>query len=105
MRSPSLPLTRGRLGGGSLRIGKLFYETLHWWHVTVKMVSIQVRALRFVRHPERSAEQRDARSRRIYAERFVGFGQAEMNRFALIPPLRALAGAPVGMTRKEALRY
>jgi hypothetical protein len=39
-------------------------------------------------------------SRRIYAERFVCFGPAEMNRFALIPPLRALAGAPVGMTKK-----
>ena len=50
-------------------------------------------------HPERSAEQRDARSRRIYAERFVCFGRAEVNRFALIPPLRALGGAPVGMTK------
>ncbi len=55
-------------------------------------------------HPERSAEQRDARSRRIYAERIVCFGRAEMNRFALIPPLRALAGAPVGMTKRATVR-
>ena len=29
---------------------------------------------------------------KIYPERFVRFGRAEMNRFALIPPLRALVG-------------
>ncbi len=35
---------------------------------------------------------------------FVCFGRAEMNRFALIPPLRALAGAPVGMTKRAAVQ-
>ena len=50
-----------------------------------------------------SAEQRDARSRRIYAERFICVGPSQMNRFALIPPLRALAGAPGRDDKKRLL--
>jgi len=56
------------------------------------------RKINSLTNSERSAEQRDARSRRINAKRFAWFGAAQTNRFALIPLLRALAGAPVGMT-------
>jgi hypothetical protein len=41
------------------------------------------------------------RSGGINAKRFALCARAEMNRFALIPPLRALTGAPVGMTQKS----
>ena len=68
--------------------------------VTVELVVVFSRRAP-VCHPERVERQRDdeGSTRSDLPETAEG----KMNRFALIPPLRALAGAPVGMTGKEAL--